>query len=186
MNKTPIHTVVKSILLIIFVICIANNNFGQKRNFFSDSIHSPRKATIYSAVLPGLGQAYNEKFWKIPIVYAVIGGCLTAAIINNKDYNVSRDELKFRKHNSRRLNSDYLNFEDAQLLELTNYSRKWRDNMFIFTGVAYMLNIVDANVDAHLFNFNVDDNLSMNITPYTYSQEINSPIAGLRLRFSFR
>jgi hypothetical protein len=58
--------------------------------------------------------------------------------------------------------------------------------MFIFTGIAYMLNIVDANVDAHLFNFNVDDKLSMNIMPYTYSQEFNKPVAGLSLRFNFR
>jgi hypothetical protein len=176
----------KSILLISVIICIANNSFGQKRNFLSDSIHSPRKATIYSAVLPGLGQAYNQKYWKIPVVYAVIGGCLTAALINNKDYGVSKKELLFRKHNSRRLNSNYLNFEDYQLLELSNYSRKWRDNMFIFTGIAYMLNMVDANVDAHLFNFNVDDKLSMNIMPYTYSQEFNKPVAGLSLRFNFR
>ena len=58
--------------------------------------------------------------------------------------------------------------------------------MFIFTGIAYLLNLVDANVDAHLFNFNVDDNLSMNIMLYTYSQEFNQPLAGLSLRFSFK
>ena len=186
MNKASFHTVIKSVLLIFIVICLTNNSLGQKQGFLSDSIHSPRKATIYSAMLPGLGQAYNKKYWKIPVVYALIGGCLTAAIINNKDYQISRDELLFRKNNSRRLNSDYINFEDFQLLELSNYSRKWRDNMFIFTGIAYMLNLVDANVDAHLFNFNVDDNLSMNIMPYTYSQEFNQPLAGLSLRFSFK
>ena len=80
MNKALLHSVMKSVLLISVVICIANNSFGQKRNFFSDSIHSPRKATIYSAVLPGLGQAYNQKYWKIPVVYAVIGGVFDSSI----------------------------------------------------------------------------------------------------------
>ena len=187
MSKASFHTIIKSLLLILIVSSIANNSFSQKKRFLSDSVHSPRKATIYSAILPGLGQFYNEKSWKIPIVYAAIGGCLTAAIINNKDYNSSRNELLYRQScGGARLNADYKNFEDAQLLELSNYSRKWRDNMFLFTGVAYMLNIIDANVDAHLFNFNVDDNLSMNVMPYTYSQEFNRPVAGLSFRFNFR
>lgn len=186
MSNISIHTVFKYLLITIVIFCVSNKAISQKHNFFSDSIHSPKKATIYSAVLPGLGQAYNQKFWKIPIVYAAIGGCVTAAIINNRDYNSSRDELLHRQCSGVRSNSDYLNFEDSQLLELSNYSRKWRDNMLIFTGIAYMLNIVDANVDAHLFNFNVDDKLSMNIMPYTYSTSIRKPVAGLSLTFSFR
>lgn len=187
MNKTSFHSVLKSIFIIFILIGINNSSLGQKNKFLSDSIHSPKKATIYSAILPGLGQYYNEKAWKIPIVYAAIGGCLTAAIINNNDYHSSRNELIYRQGcGGQRLNQDYKNFEDAQLLELSNYSRKWRDNMFIFTGVAYALNIIDANVDANLFHFNVDDNLSMNVMPYSYSQEIRKPVAGVSLRFSFK
>jgi hypothetical protein len=58
--------------------------------------------------------------------------------------------------------------------------------MFIFTGVAYALNIVDANVDAHLFNFDVSEDLSLNWQPYTYSWEIRKPVAGLSLTLNFK
>ncbi|MEN9000925.1 MAG: DUF5683 domain-containing protein [Flavobacteriales bacterium] len=176
----------KSALLIVVIFCGHVNSFGQKNRFRSDSVHSARKATIYSAVLPGLGQYYNEKSWKIPIVYAAIGGCLTAAIINNREYNVARDELLFRNLNGTRNSNDFLFYEDFQLLELSNYHRKWRDNMYIFTAVAYMLNIIDANVDGHLFNFNVDKDLTMDVSPFTFSQEINKPVAGLSFRLRFR
>jgi len=187
MSKLKFHIAVKSILVICTVICMANNGQSQNDKALTEPVHSPRKATIYAIVLPGLWHVYNKKYWKLPIVYGAIGGCLTAAIINNNEYTASKDELLFRKHNSRNLNSDYNNYTDAQLLELTNYSRKWRDNMIIFTSVAYMLSVVDANVDAHLFNFNVDENLALNVMPYTYySRDINAPVAGLSFKLSFR
>ena len=159
-----------------------------KVNYFSfnDSVHSPKKATIYSAVLPGLGQAYNRRYWKIPIVYAAIGGCVTAAVINHRSYQVRREELIFRAECGTRKNPDFSSFEDGQLLEFSDYYRKWRDNMIIFSCVAYALNIIDANVDAHLFNFNVDEDLSLNWSPYLYSPDINRLVSGISLTLKFR
>ena len=177
----------RSFLLIAVSFFVLFNASAQNEDVFvADTTHSPRKATIYSAVLPGWGQAYNKKYWKIPIVYAAIGGCLTAALINNRDFNLARKELIFRKDCGTISNEDFKFYNDSQLLEYSNYSRKWRDNMFIFTGLAYVLNIIDANVDAHLFNFNVDKNLSMTVTPFSdWNRQIGGS-AGINLRFRFR
>lgn len=153
----------------------------------TDTTHSPKKATIYSAVLPGLGQYYNKKYWKIPLVYAAIGGCLTAALINNNEYKTAKDELIFRTSNpGLTLNSRFTSYADDQLLARSDYYRKWRDNMFIFTGLAYVLNIIDANVDAHLFNFNVNEDLAVTMRPYTFSPEFQKPLAGMSFTLKFK
>lgn len=186
MNKFQFHISFKFILLLVAIICLSNAGLAQKQGFFSDSVHSAKKATIYSAILPGLGQVYNKKAWKVPIVYAAIGGCLVAAISNDGEYDKSRNELIYRKDYGSSRDQNFFNFSDTELLARADFYRKWRDNMYIFTGVAYILNLIDANVDAHLFNFSVDENLSMNVVPYTYSQEFKRPVAGLSFTFSFR
>ena len=175
-------------VLLVFVIGTTKIAISQRTFLFSsDSLHSPKKATIYSAVLPGLGQAYNKKYWKIPLLYAAIGGCVTAAIINNNNFKVRRDELKFRSDNNGAFNNqEFTNFTDGQLLEFSDYYRKWRDNLIIFSTLAYALNLIDANVDAHLFNYNVDEDLSLNWKPYLYSPFINRPVSGISLTLKFR
>jgi hypothetical protein len=119
----------------------------------------PSKAAFYSAVLPGLGQAYNKKYWKIPIVYAAIGTGVYFYVDNNKQYNRVREAYK------RRL----AGFEDDEFQDrLTNDGlreaqksfRRNKELSILITVGLYALNIVDANVDAHLLQFNVDDNLS--------------------------
>mgnify|MGYP006945857192 CR=1 FL=1 len=174
-------------LLVSFLIGMNSIGFSQKKmNFLSDSVHSPKKATIYSAVLPGLGQAYNRKYWKIPIVYAAIGGCVTAAVINHNSFDLRKQELKDRAEFGSPQSSRFSRFTDGQLLESSDYYRKWRDNMIIFSCLAYTLNIIDANVDAHLFNFNVDEDLSLNWSPYLFSPDINRPVSGVSLTLRFR
>lgn len=177
-----------SVFLILFLVGLANSASAQERiGLFQDSIHSPKKATIYSAVLPGLGQAYNKKYWKIPLVYAAIGGCITAAVINQGEFKSMRDELVFREKYSGSLqNLDYQFYDDSQLLEFSDYHRKWRDNMIIFSALAYTFNIIDANVDAHLFNFNVDENLSMSLQPTFGFTSFRQSYSGLSITFKFR
>ena len=196
MTKFLNHSWKLALVSVLFLL-ISNNGNSQTDNdtvvkqyssfYDMDTSHSARKATIYSAILPGLGQAYNRKYWKIPLVYGAIGGCLTAALINNKNYQITRTELLLRVNcPSAAGNVDFQFYENSQLLALSNEYSKWRDNMFIFTGVAYALNIVDANVDAHLFNFDVSEDLSLNWQPYTYSWEIRKPVAGLSLTLNFK
>ncbi|APY00783.1 DUF5683 domain-containing protein [Lacinutrix venerupis] len=119
----------------------------------------PSKAAFYSAVLPGLGQAYNKKYWKIPIVYAAIGTGVYFYIDNNKQYNRVRDAYKRRLAG---FNDDEFQdrLTDDGLREAQKSYRRNKELSLLVTVGLYALNIIDANVDAHLLQYNVDDNLS--------------------------
>lgn len=125
-----------------------------------------RKATIMSAIIPGLGQAYNRKWWKVPIVYAGIGGFGYLLYTNQQNFTYYGKNLKAENDgdpntiNETKYNSD-------QLLSLKNDFRKYRDLGVIGCAIIYVLNIVDANVDAHLKTFDVSDDLSLQIKPYS-------------------
>ncbi|RLJ64432.1 hypothetical protein CLV86_1552 [Lacinutrix venerupis] len=118
----------------------------------------PSKAAFYSAVLPGLGQAYNKKYWKIPIVYAAIGTGVYFYIDNNKQYNRVRDAYKRRLAGFN--DDEFEKFTDDALREAQKSSRRNKELSLLVTVGLYALNIIDANVDAHLLQYNVDDNLS--------------------------
>lgn len=148
----------------------------------------PSKAAFYSAILPGLGQAYNKRYWKIPIVYAAIGTGIYFYVDNRKEYNRYRDALKRR----------YAGFTDDEfwgdgntaaisndaLIRAQKTFRRNKDLSLLLTILAYTLNIVDANVDAHLLQFNVDDNLA--IKPNLQFDNIDaSSNLGLSLNFKF-
>ena len=141
----------------------------------------PAKAAFYSAVLPGLGQAYNKKYWKIPIVYAAIGTGIYFYTDNNKQYKRVREAYK------RRL----AGFEDDEfqgrltddgLREAQKSFRRNKELSLLITFGLYALNIVDANVDAHLLQFNVDDNLSFK-PHYTIDEFNNKGRVGLTMNF---
>ena len=118
----------KSFLLLAVSFFVLFNGVAQNKGVFkSDTTHSPRKATIYSAVLPGLGQLYNKKAWKIPIVYAAIGGCLTAAIYNGNRYQRYRTELIYRENNGGAM-INYTNQQTVTVLENSKVFKKWRSN----------------------------------------------------------
>ncbi len=124
-----------------------------------------RKATIMSAIVPGLGQAYNRKWWKVPIVYAGLGGFGYLLYSNQQNFSYYAKNLKAENDgdantiNETKYNSD-------QLLNLKNDFRKYRDLGAIGCAIIYVLNIVDANVDAHLKTFDVSDDLSLELKPY--------------------
>lgn len=141
----------------------------------ADTIHTeidplaPSKAAFYSAILPGLGQAYNKRWWKIPIVYGAIGTSLYFYADNNKKYHDYRDAYK------RRLagydDDPYQYLDDTRLIEAQRFYQRNRDLSLLITGLFYILNIVDANVDAHLMQFNVSDKLT--IAPEVYQNQID-------------
>ncbi len=121
-------------------------------------IHSPTKAAYYSMVLPGLGQAYNKKYWKIPIVYAALGTSLYIANQNREKHRKFQKELEFRSVGT---TSGYRErLTEQQLKDNLDYWRKWRDAAYIASAAVYLLNVVDATVDAQLYDFSVDDDLS--------------------------
>jgi hypothetical protein len=142
----------------------------------------PSKAAFYSAILPGLGQAYNKKYWKIPIVYGAIGASLYFYIDNNKKYHSYRDAYKSRLlgHD----NDQYQYLDDSRLIAAQRFYQRNRDLSLLVSVGFYILNIVDANVDAHLIQFNVSEKLSFQ--PDVYPNEINyKPNVGLTLNYQF-
>ena len=126
--------------------------------------HSVREATLRSTIFPGLGQIYNKKYWKLPIVYGALGTTIYLAIDYHKSYRFYLDAFNSRVDNNS--NNDQLpQYNESQLIELQNIFRKWRDLNLILTAAIYGLNILDAHVDAHLYNFNVNDDISVNWQP---------------------
>ena len=186
--------------LILLLICNINfsqriqNNIAIKDSIFEQSKRSlrlkrlindpltPSKAAFYSAIIPGLGQAYLGKAWKIPIIYSAIGASLYYFDLNNKEMNEYRNAYK------RRLNG----FFDDRFLELAipitteqlllgmEFHKNYRDIALVLAALSYMLNILEANVSAHLLQFNVSEDLS--VTPNLI---IDEEIRGLRLALKF-
>ncbi|WP_289046340.1 DUF5683 domain-containing protein [uncultured Olleya sp.] len=144
---------------------------------------APSKAAFYSAILPGLGQAYNGKYWKIPIVYAALGTGIYFYVDNNNQYKRVRDAYKRRLAGfsddefQDRITDDGL--QEAQ----KNYRRNKELSLLVTIGM-YALNIIDANVDAHLLQYNINDDLSLK--PHYQIEEIdNVGRVGLTLNFQF-
>ncbi len=124
---------------------------------------SPAKAAFYSAVLPGMGQAYNKKYWKIPIVYAALGTGVSFYVWNNDNYLRFRDAYKLRTNGKPDdydgLNGNPFLSEDTLIRAQKSYKSD-RDLSLLITVGLYVLQIVEASVNAHLLQHNVDDYLS--------------------------
>ena len=148
---------------------------------------APAKAAFYSAILPGLGQAYNKKYWKIPIVYGAIGAGIYFYTFNNKKYHEYRDEYKGRIDGTKIINnteSIYGTLEQASLLRGQKFHQRNRDLSALITAGLYILNIIDANVDAHLLQFNVNENLS--VRPELNQNEIDYKFqTGVKFSYNF-
>jgi hypothetical protein len=142
----------------------------------------PSKAAFYSAILPGLGQAYNKKYWKIPIVYGAIGTSLYFYFDNNTKYNSYRDAYKRRLAGFE--DDQYQYLDDNRLIEAQKFYQRNRDLSLLFVIGFYILNIVDANVDAHLIQFNVSEKLSL--APDVYQNDFTTkPNIGLTFNYKF-
>ena len=144
---------------------------------------SPSKAAFYSAILPGLGQAYNKKYWKIPIVYAAIGTGVYFYVTNNNKYNDVRDAYKRRLAGFQDDKFQTLLTDDG-LLEAQKTLRRDKELSLLVTFGLYALNILDANVDAHLMQFNVNDDLSFK-PHYKIEEFDNKGRFGLTLNYQF-
>jgi hypothetical protein len=143
---------------------------------------TPAKAAFYSAVLPGLGQAYNKKYWKIPLVYGAIGTSLYFYLDNNKKYHQYRDAYKRRLEGYS--DDDYGYLDDNRLIAGQKFYQRNRDLSALFVVAFYALNIIDANVDAALLQFNVDENLS--VRPVIYPNDVTFKTnVGLTFNYNF-
>ncbi len=190
----------KTKIIFLFIAIFFSSIF----NVYSQSIkvprikekqpHSAHKATIYSFILPGLGQAYNKKYWKIPIVYAGLGFFTYMIVTNSKEYNAYRIAYNYAKavdtyspaegfYNPPNEYAEYYGLE--QLKSGKDYYRRNMELSYILTGVWYLLNVVDASVDAHLFDFKVSQDLSLKVEPCLYNPSIHhKAIPGLKLQIA--
>lgn len=150
---------------------------------------APSRAAFYSAVVPGLGQAYNKKYWKIPIVYAGIATGIYFHVKNDQDYD------RFRNAYKRRLAgfTDDEFFGDGntpiisndRLIDAQRSAQKNKDISIIVALAFYLVNIIDANVDAHLKQYDVSEDLS--VSPKFELNPINTqPNYGLALKFRLK
>jgi hypothetical protein len=146
---------------------------------------TPAKAAFYSSILPGLGQAYNKKYWKIPIVYGAIGVSMYFYLDSSKKYHQHRDAYKRRLEGftDDQFQKAYPN--NDQLISAQKFYQRNKDFSALFVVGFYVLNIVDANVDAALIQFNVNENLS--VKPDVYMNDVTFKTnIGLTLNYSFR
>ncbi len=147
---------------------------------------NPTRAGLYSAVLPGLGQFYNKKYWKIPIVWGAVGTGVGIAIWNDNQYK------KYREYYIAKLNGTPNEFIDSKpwldktaLGNVQDRAKRQRDYAIAITGLIYILNIVDAVVDSHLYESRHDPDLTFTPAVIQDQYGITPPKTGLSLSYRF-
>ncbi len=142
----------------------------------------PRKALFYSAVLPGAGQAYNKKYWKIPLIYGGFWGLIAVVKYYDDVQKIYTNKL-FGIINYPNVPA-YSGITNAaaepELRSRIDYARRQRDYFMILTGFFYILQMVDAHVDAHLKEFDLNPKLQVRIEPQL------SPVNGIGMGVSVR
>jgi Family of unknown function (DUF5683) len=145
----------------------------------------PRKALLFSAVFPGAGQFYNKKYWKMPIVYGGFGFLIYVANFYHQENLKYRDELfgLINDSSSGGLSPSGLN--EDQLRNVVDQSRRERDFFIILNGLWYVLQMVDAQVDAHLKEFDINPKMQVRIEPMIDNSAMTGRNSGIALRIRF-
>ena len=160
------------LVFLLLLVFVTETGFGQDTLADSTPQHSVKKAVLFSAVLPGAGQVYNhlampkgkkKAYWKVPLIYAGLGATGYFALQKNSLKNDYRSEYESRKAGNAPVKFD--TYDDDALLTLYSSSRNQRDLFIIGFGVVYLLNILDAGVEAHFVNFDVSEDLSLHFQP---------------------
>lgn len=164
--------------------------------------HSPHKASFYAAILPGMGQIYNKKYWKLPLLYAGIGATGYAIQFNSKYYkkykSAYRDFIIRDPGNKSYLEfippglseedvteGQYEQWFEGALNSKKQYYRRYRDLSYMLMVGVYIIQIVDAAVDAHFYNFSISDDLSMRVNP-TLLEPLPGEMAGVGIQLNFK
>lgn len=157
---------IKVIVLFVFVLFSAKNLKANEVSLFVDStkkdtlvslVHSPRKATILALSLPGAGQIYNQKYWKVPVVYAALGISIYSLISNQTNMTNMNDS--FRNIYAMGKTPNPLSIQQREDYRIN------RDASIIAVSIIYVLQVIDATVDAHFFKFDINQNLSADFHP---------------------
>jgi hypothetical protein len=146
--------------------------------------HNPNTALIMSAIVPGLGQAYNRKYWKIPIIYGAGGAFVYYIGYNSIQYKKFRDAyaISDKTHD---IEVDGRLYNHDELFRGQRYYEGWRNRSVFGLGLVYMLNIIDAMIDAHFFYYDVSDDLTMRIQPTVINNYGLTAAVGVQISFGF-
>ena len=189
----------KNVILAIFLLsslyCFSQkdttNVVVKEKKLSSNNIYnplSPSKAAFYSAVFPGGGQAYNKKYWKVPLAWAAVGIPTYFYLNNNSEYKRYRKAYKLRKTG---LVDEFTLEDGTELISLTGLERAQktlrgnRDLSLLVVIIGYVLQIVEASVNAHLLQFDANDNITVNPTIMSNPIKIEAPSVGFSFKYSF-
>ncbi|MBN2481904.1 MAG: hypothetical protein JXB19_09200 [Bacteroidales bacterium] len=187
-------------MIIIIVLCIMHPPECKAQELDSAAIRtdisvvqgmtaarSPQKATLYSAILPGLGQAYNNKYWKIPIIYGAGGAFVCYTLHWHTQYKKFRDAFLdgFSQADPKPVLIDGRLYDYDILPRGRDGFRRYRDLCILGTAAVYFLNIVDAMIDAHFFYYDVSDDLSLRIAPVFMDDPVATTTFGLNFHLGF-
>jgi hypothetical protein len=194
-NKTPWTSL--GILLLMFFISVPSFSQNQAEVKVTEDLpkekkekpdlstlpKNPRKATILSAIIPGAGQVYNNKAWKVPLIYAGFMTDIYFIGFNNKRYQTFRTALFAFDDGDK---SQFPSLNREALVRNVDYWRQNRDLTILLLAAIYALNLIDANVDAHLSGFDISDDISMKIEPNVGTFAASGNSLGLILKFQFK
>lgn len=171
--------------LLLVLLALAGAAPAQPDTLSWRARHSPRTASLLSAALPGAGQVYNRKYWKAPIAWAGLGACA---------YFIQENTHSFRRYKDAYLaivdgdpaTADEFGgrYSADQVLKVADTYRRWRDISWICLGAVYVLNVVDASVDAHFVRFDVGPDLSAGLAPSLATAACGAP--GITLSLALR
>ena len=188
------------LVFVFFALFICTNSFAQENETQTDTLQKSKRLTpgkvALLAIIPGAGQIYNRKYWKAPVVYILAGACVYGVITFQHqfdDFNSALDDRKTTDENnilSPNNPAPYKNdlnrqYTQAGLESAANYAHKNRDLCGLGVLAVYVLNIVDAYVDAHLMEFDVNDKLALRVNPdmrYSFASGV-TPQLSLTLKF---
>ena len=126
----------------------------------------PKKAILYSAILPGLGQVYNRQYWKVPIIYAGMAAAFIAYDFNNSRYQQYKKAYIARIDNNPSTTDEFVGlYTDANLKTLQDSYKRFADMTILFTAVGFAIQSLDALTAAHLKNFDVSKDISFRFSP---------------------
>lgn len=186
---------VSVIVLLTFVVCPFNCTARHNNNAINiiqpDNdifFPSPARAAMLSATLPGLGQIYNRRYWKVPIIYAGFGTLLYFVDFNTTNYNKWRKAWLARVDGNPNTVDDFPLHSTDVLERAMNFYRRNLEITYILSAALYLINILDASVDAHLMNFDVGETLSFGVKPATMPRYnvLHVPINTTQISFIFR
>ena len=170
------------IRIILYLLIISNTNCFSQSNDTLVKDKFTYRSTILSSILPGSGQIHNNKikpvilnnrlWWKLPIIYGGLGTATYLIKFNHQEFTTIKDERVSRQNGNLPMN--YVTYSSDQLKLIQNQYRRLRDFSIISLLGVYLLQIIDANVESHLFLFDISDNLSFNLKPLNQKNVVSN------------